>query len=390
MGSAIVPRGFCYGDIPLRIVFFCFTWLLSFGALAAPGDVATLDRSTWPEQLGSPTLFDVASRAEILMFARVLLASESMDEAGLAQRLGLRTVNVDAINSLRQRLWQRLLTNYNFAQQSCDQDASFCFLVEDMATLREQAAKFQVSDDSYYIKWAEPSRLFHAQYLDEQLRKAALFPQTSSEVDRFGDFERNGDAMHDRLFLLTFDSAANAAPDNTDWVADYLRKSNMNGTFFALGKDIQARLAGRPETSLQATYSQQCIGVQGWEFRSHSHWQDWQDSVRRSADLVKNKLPENYVPLFRPPDGQRRSDAAGFFEAQGLRVALWDIDAQDGAGKLKASQSAQRVLTLMLLWRHGVINFNVKQDGVKTALPWLITQTAPSGIGWEDCQDGFR
>ena len=88
----------------MRIVFFCFTWLLSFGALAAPGDVATLDRSTWPEQLGNPTLFDVASRAEILMFARVLLASESMDETGLAQRLGLRTVNVDSINSLRQRL----------------------------------------------------------------------------------------------------------------------------------------------------------------------------------------------------------------------------------------------------------------------------------------------
>jgi hypothetical protein len=48
------------------------------------------------------------------------------------------------------------------------------------------------------------------------------------------------------------------------------------------------------------------------------------------------------------------------------------------------------VLTLMLLWRHGVINFNVKQDGVKTAMPWLITQTAQSGIGWEDCQNGFR
>jgi hypothetical protein len=192
--------------------------------MAAPGDVATLDRSTWPEQLGSPTLFDVASRAEILMFARVLLASEALDEPALAQRLGLRTINLASINHVRQRLWLRLLSNYNFAQQSCDQDASFCFLVEDMPTLREQAAKFEVSEDSYYIKWAEPSRLFHAQYLDEQLRKAALFPQTSSEVDRFGDFERNGDEMHDRLFLLTFDSAANAMPDNTDWVTEYLRK----------------------------------------------------------------------------------------------------------------------------------------------------------------------
>ena len=374
----------------MRIVFLALACLLSLGATAAPGEVATLDRSTWPEQLGNPTLFDVASRAEILMFARVLLASESMDDASLTQRLGLRTINSDAVHQLRERLWQRLLTNYDFAQQSCDQDASFCFLVEDMATLREQAAKFQVSDDSYYIKWAEPSRLFHAQYLDELLRKAALFPQTPSEVDRFGDYERNGEHMHDRLFLLTFDSAANAIPDNTAWVTDYLRKANISGTFFVLGKDIQARLAERSVSSLQSTYSQQCIGVQGWEFRSHSYWQDWQDSVRRSADLVKSKLPENYVPLFRPPDGQRRADAAAFFKAQGLQVALWDIDAQDGAGKLKGNQAAQRVLTLMLLWRHGVINFNVKQDGVKTALPWLITQTAPSGIGWDDCQDGFR
>lgn len=374
----------------MRIVFLLSVWLLSVGAMAAPGDVATLDRSTWPEQINNPTLFDVASRAEILMFARVLLASESLDEAGLTRRLGLRTINLDAINRVREHMWQRLLANYNFAQQSCDQDASFCFLVEDRDTLRQQAAKFQVGDDSYYIKWAEPSRLFHAQYLDEQLRKAALFPQTSSEVDRFGDYERNGDEMHDRLFLLTFDSAANATPDNTAWVSDYLRKWNMSGTFFVLGKDIQARLTESSVASLQATYSKQCIGVQGWEFRSHSHWQDWQDSVRRSVDLVKNKLPENYVPLFRPPDGQRRSDAEAFFRSQGLQVALWDIDAQDGAGKLKGNQSAQRVLTLMLLWRHGVINFNVKQDAVKTAMPWLVAQTAPSGIGWEDCQDAFR
>ncbi|CAI8878461.1 Peptidoglycan/xylan/chitin deacetylase (PgdA/CDA1 family) [Pseudomonas sp. IT-P2] len=374
----------------MRIVLFFTAWLLSVGAVAAPGDIATLDRSTWPEKLDNPTLFDVASRAEILMFARGLLGTEALDEAALAQRLGLRTVNLDAINSLRERLWQRLLANYNFAQQSCDQDASFCFLVEDLPTLREQAAKFVVSDESYYTKWAEPSRIFHLQYLDELMRKAALSPQASSEIDHFGDYERNGDDMHDRLFLLTFDSAANLQPDNTDWLAEYLRKSNLSGTFFMLGKDVQARLADRSVSSLQAAFSQQCVGVQGWEFRSHSHWQDWQDSVRRSADLVRNKLPENYVPLFRPPEGQRRSDARSFFNSQGLQVALWDIDAQDGAGKLKGAPSAQRVLTLMLLWRHGVINFNMKQDAVKTALPWLITQTAQSGIGWEDCQDAFR
>lgn len=194
---------------------FLSIWLLSFGALAAPSDVATLDRSTWPEQLSNPTLFDVASRAEILTFARALLVSEAWDEDSLKQRLGLRIINMASIDAVRQRLWQQLLANYNFAQQSCDQDASFCFLVEDMDTLREQAGKFQLGDDSYYARWAEPSRAFHEQYLDELLRKAALFPQTTSEIERFGDYERNGDELNDRLFLLTFDSAANLAPDNT-------------------------------------------------------------------------------------------------------------------------------------------------------------------------------
>jgi peptidoglycan/xylan/chitin deacetylase (PgdA/CDA1 family) len=374
----------------LRIAFLFSAWLFSLGTMAAPNDVATLDRSTWPEQLTSPTLFDVASRAEILTFARALLASEALDEAALKQRLGLRMINLESINRVRQRMWQRLLANYNFAQQSCDQDASFCYLVEDLETLREQAGKFQVAADSYYIRWAEPSRSFHERYLDEQLHKAALFAQTSSEIDRFGDYERNGDELNDRLYLLTFDSAAAASPDNTPWLTEYLRKSNMSGTFFVLGSDIQARLAQRSVADLQTLYSRQCVGVQGWEYRSHSHWQDWQYSIERSAELVKGKLPENYVPLFRPPYGQRRADGEGFFKARGLQVVLWDIDPQDAGGKLKAQESGQRVLTLMLLWRRGVINFNVKQDAVTTAMPWLVTQTAQSGIGWEDCQDAFR
>ncbi|SEM31846.1 hypothetical protein SAMN04487857_101114 [Pseudomonas sp. ok272] len=374
----------------MRIALLMATWLLSASAMAAPTEPATLDRSTWPEKLTSPTLFDVASRAEILTFARELLASESLDESALKQRLGLRMINLDAINALRERMWQRLLANYNFAQQSCDQDASFCFLVEDMPSLREQAGKFELGEASYYTRWVEPSRQFHQRYLDEQLRKAALLPQTSSEVELFGDYERNGDQLNDRLFVLSFDSGANLAPDNTAWLTDYLRKANLSGTFFVLGSDIQNRLSQHAVADLQGVYSRQCIGVQGWEFRSHSHWQAWQYSVTRSVDLVKNKLPENFVPLFRPPNGQRRADAGGFFKAQGLQVALWDIDPLDSNRQLTGTQSAQRVLTLMLLWRHGVINFNAKQDAVKTALPWLLTQTAQSGIGWEDCQDAFR
>jgi len=382
--------GFCNGDVPLRIALLFGAWLFSAGVLAAPNEPATLDRSTWPEQLTSPTLFDVASRAEILAFSRALLDSEGLDEPALKQRLGLRMINLEAINALRERMWVRLLANYGFAEQSCDQDASFCFLVEDRETLRQQAAKFELGPDSFYTRWAEPSREFHQHYLDEQLRKAALLPQTSSEVELFGDYERNGEPLHDRLFVLSFDSGANRVPDHTAWLTEYLRKANLSGLFFVLGSDIQGRLAQQSVAQLQRLYAGQCVGVQGWQFRSHSHWQDWQYSVTRSIELVKNRLPENFVPLFRPPNGQRRADGAGFFQAQGLQVALWDIDPADSTRQLTGEQSAQRVLTLMLLWRHGVINFNTRQDGVKTALPWLLARTAQSGIGWEECRQAFR
>lgn len=374
----------------MRIALLLSACLFSLATQAAPQDVASLDRATWPEQLTSPALFDVASRAEILMFAHALLTTETLDEPALKQRLGLKIINQTAIAELRRHLWKRLLENYNFAQQSCEQDASFCYLVENLEDLREQAGKFDVSDNSFYIGWAGPSRVFHERYLDELLRKAALFPQISSEVARFGEHERNGDELNDRMFLLTFDSGPTASGGRTDWLTDYLRKQKMNAIFFVLGNSLQARVEKHPATDVQALYQAQCVGIQGWQYRSHSHWVDWQSSITRSASLTQNLLPENYLPLFRPPYGQRRADSQGFFQSQGLQVALWDIDSQDEPGLLKAEESANRVLTLMLLWRRGVILFHDTQGTAQVALPWLLHATAQSGLGWQDCRQAFR
>ncbi|NWB46862.1 polysaccharide deacetylase family protein [Pseudomonas gingeri] len=374
----------------MRIVLFFSALLACFAAVAAPNDPATLDRSTWPEQLSSPALFDVASRAEILMFAHLLLVSELLDEPALKKRLGLKQINMTAIDTVRQRMWQRLLTSYNAAQQSCDEDASFCFYVEDMDSLQKAAGKFRVADDSFYVRWADPARTFNERYLDEQLRLAALLPQTSSEIQLMGDHERNGEGFNDRLFLLTFEGGPTMAQGNTDELADYLRKQKMSGLFFVIGNALQARLDKTSMPAVRELYRQQCVGVEGWQYRSHSQWQDWEDSILRSISLVQSALPDNYAALFRPPYGQRRADGAAFFKAQHLQVALWDIDSADATGKLSAEQSAQRVMTLMLLWRRGVIVFHDTQDKARTALPWLLKQTAESGIGWQGCKEAFR
>lgn len=363
--------------LPLALLFLCLN------AAAAEPPAALLDRASWPEALTSPELFDVASRAEVLGFARELADSELLSEDALAQRLDLRQINMEAVNALRQRLWQRLWDNFDKAQQSCEQDASFCYAIDDLPALRREAATFQVASDSFYAKWLVPGKQFNTDYLNELLHMAALFPQISSEVTRFNDQERNGEDFKDRVFLLTFDGGPSLAPGTTDWMTDYLRKQKMSATFFVLGNSVELRRDRQPDEDLQALYAEQCVGVQGWQYRSHSQWNDWKDSIQRSVALVQGQLPASFVPLFRPPYGQRRADSGSFFAAQQLRVALWDIDSEDG--QLSAVQSADRVITLMLLWRRGVIAFHDVQDRAKVAVPMILQQTAQSGIAWEEC-----
>ena len=372
------------GRMPIvRIAFAMLAGLLSLGAQAAPADFVSFDRKLWPEQVDSPALFDVASRAEILSFGRVLHESEMLDEHALTQRLGLRQVNLAVVRAVRARMWQRLWSSYQQAQRSCEQDASFCYPVESMADLRTQAATFAADVGTFYSGWVEPSHKFHSRYLDEQLRKAALFPQTTSEVEKLSSRERSGEELNDRMFLLTFVGGPTPAGGSSDALAEFLRRQKLDGIFFVLGNRLQQRRDAGPVARL---YAGQCVGIQGWEYRSHAQWQGWEDSLRRSQARVQADLPEQYVPLFRPPYGQRRSDGEGFMASQHLRVSLWDIDAQDD-GPLTAEASAQRVLTLMLLWRKGVIQFHDSLPKAQPALEWLLQSTAQSGIGWEGCRE---
>ncbi|MBC8877551.1 MULTISPECIES: polysaccharide deacetylase family protein [Pseudomonas] len=371
----------------MRIVLAVCAGLFWLQAQAAAPVIATIDRSVWPERLETPGLFDVASRAEILAFAHELYLSEKLDEEGLKQRLGLRFVNVPSLNVVRHRLWLRLLENYQNAQKSCEQDANFCVLVEDMDQLRQRAEEYQVSNDSFYANWARPSAAFHQRYLNELLFMAALFPQTSSEIERYNSDEMSGDEMPDRTFMLNFESGPSPADGGTDWLADFMRQQKMTATFFVLGKSLQERLDSTSVAGLQALYRQQCVGIQGWEYRSHSQWLDWQNSVQRSAALVQQVLPDNFVPLFRPPYGHRRADSGDFFRTEHLRVSLWNIDAEDDTGRLSAEQVGDRVLTLMLLWRKGTVVFHDVANKAQSALPLLLANTAQSELIWDDCRN---
>ena len=355
-------------------------------AFAAP-PVATLERSHWPERIDSPVLFDVASRAHILLFARSLLASESQDEAQLTARLGLRQINLLAVNELRRRLWQRLWRNFDQAQQSCEQDASFCYAIDSESDLRAQAADLGIDPESFYSGFAVPGQVFSEAYLNELLRRAAVSPQTTSEVQLLSEQEFDGDGFPDRVFLLTFDNGPSPVHGTTDALTDYLRAQSLSATFFVPGQSLQARADKTSVAQLQALYAGQCVAALGWQYVSHAQWDKWQDSVLRSMALLQTDLPDSYVAWFRPPYGQRRSDSGSFFAGAGLKVALWNIDSMDDDSRLTALQAGERVVSLMLLWRRGIVVFHDNLAKAQTAVPWVLTEMAQTGVAWQTCAD---
>ncbi|GEM_PF-5354067 len=106
----------------------------------------------------------------------------------------------------------------------------------------------------------------------------------------------------------------------------------------------------------------------------------------KTTALVHDNLQAMYAPLFRPPYSQRKADSASVFGEKNLKVALWNIDSQDWNNSVSADEASQRVLTLMLLWRHGVILFHDIHSKAQSAVPYRLSQFKDSGMEWMPCR----
>ena len=253
---------------------------------AGPAEIASADRALWPQPIDSPAAFGRASRAEILGFAHELALAEPLDDAALAQRLRLKQVDRASLDKIRARWWQRLADNYRLAARACAPREPFCAPAADAAALRKLAAGFDAAPTPAFAAWRSDAARFHRIYLDEQLRLAALFPRTSSEIDTYSAQEVDGSELPDRQFLLTFDDGPTAPGGSTDALLRTLREHKLNATFFVLGERLQPRLAAEAPAK---TYAGMCVASHGWQHQSHSRWPQWQDSVIRSDALVRSE-----------------------------------------------------------------------------------------------------
>jgi peptidoglycan/xylan/chitin deacetylase (PgdA/CDA1 family) len=352
---------------------------------AGPSEVAAGDRAFWPQSIQSTESFDLASRAELLAFGKALADSEQLDDQTLQQKLQAKSFDHDSVQRIRATYWQRLTANYLQAAAHCDSKQLFCAPVQNEADFKRAAAAFTTPPNATYRAWFDQASSFHRIYLYELLRLAALFPRITSDVMTFSDQEIDGSKLGDRQFLLSFDDGPTRAGGSTDKMLEILHGQHLNATFFTLGEPLQARLQQTSPAAVAATYQGMCVGAHGWEHHSHQFWPEWQDSVKRTITLIHDNMPDSYAPLFRPPYGQRLPDSGAFFAQQGLHVALWNIDSQDWNAKVDADEVKQRVLSLMLLWRHGIILFHDIHTKAQVALPWLQDQLHGSNVQWLDC-----
>lgn len=353
---------------------------------AGPASIARAERTLWPDGVATVADYNRASRAEALVFVNALNELADRDDATLKTSLGIKSVDRGSVERLRERVLRRLFENYRIARQSCVPEEAFCAPVDSTAALVELGGQLAEQLPARYRPWFAGADAFHRRYAAELLRLAALFSKVSSEIDSFGAHERNGQELADGHFLWTFDDGPTAAGGTTDALLPVLAQEGMHGMFFVLGERLQKRLQKDGAPAVQTLYDGQCVALHGWSHESHQKSPRWQASILDTQKLAQDALGTAYRPHFRPPYGQRRADSGAFFVENRLSVALWNIDSQDWNGGLDARQAGERVLTLMLLWRRGVILFHDSHGKAATAIPWVVAQTRGAGLAWEDCR----
>lgn len=345
---------------------------------AAP--VAWTDRAGWPQPVSTVKDFDRASRAEVLVFVEALSALP-IDVRGtfLAHEVGLKHGDLGALEAWKKSRKALLLENFRRGLSSCSADDLLCpsKAPESFEALATVATPMLESLPAEYATWRTGARQFHTTHLRELARLAMLSSKVPSEIARLDDSEVTGESFGDREFLLTFDDGPTGVAGETDALLPVLKSLDQHAVFFVVGDAMHARKPAK------ALYDGQCVGSHGSSHASHVTSQ----KVAAQLDAWNSELASSMGPVrwFRPPYGQRTLAQTQALSKQGIGVMLWNIDSQDWQAPKEPSLVEGRVLTLMLLWRRGVVLFHDVHPVARKTVPAVVSALS-SSVTWSDCR----
>lgn len=327
---------------------------------AGPKKVAYFDRGLWPEAVVDDQSFDRASRFEIYHFSNALGAIDLSSEKAITEFTGVKNPNLASVKEWEKIVTQRLLAAYLSSCVLNERAQLGCGSADSLSDLHGNMSVAYENFDAKYNVWKTASMSFHMRYLYEQVRLAALFPRVSSEILTFNDKEMTGFELKDREFLLTFDDGPSRNL-TTEKIIEVLNDLNIKALFFVLGERLKNH---KRDGDLRDVYAGHCIASHGYIHKAHPKLDTWKSSIDKTNSLIVGLF--NVKPKgiwFRPPYGQRSAEMLTYlYGSSKNRNMLWNIDSQDWNRKITSEYMASRVMTLMLLWRKGVVLFHDLYD----------------------------
>jgi peptidoglycan-N-acetylglucosamine deacetylase len=372
-----------------KAVLICVALSMSMAALAdGPAVIAKADQHLWPEAINTADGFDKASRASLLIYISALHDMQKLSDAEMLALFKIKSINRLSVEKWLKKERALSLENYRLSVKNCASIDWTCLSgVVTYEALLKKTDKDKLHTPENLLAWQENLKKFSRSYLAEQLRLAALFPRITSEIDTFNNHEWTGDSLPDRRFYLSFDDGPTGANGNTDNTLKMLDEQKKTAVFFVLGENLQNRIHASSSVKVSSLYQGQCIASHGWQHQSHAKWEQWQSSIQRTQTLLKTTFAsDDVLPLFRPPYGQRKADSGNFFHAQSLNVALWNLDSQDWNQQVNLNDITNRMLTLMLIKRHGILLFHDVHPKAQAALPIMFGALGNS-VEWGSCRE---
>jgi len=176
-----------------------------------------------------------------------------------------------------------------------------------------------------------------------------------------------------KVVALTFDDGYN--PANTLRILDILRSAKVNATFFPTGRAVQLFPAVWRE-----------VAAAGFPIADHTYdhhhlaglcYATQVLELTHQADVVRDALGHDPMPLMRPPFGSRdRNTALAAAAAGDDAVVLWDVDTRDWSG-LSPWSIAKRALAG---GRGSIVLMHTMYAPTALALPRIIANYRARGF----------
>ncbi len=364
-------------------VFFIFSFVLG----NAQVKVAKIDRSLWPENLNSEDNFDYASKMEILVYAKCFIEIQGLNNVEeIKAKYNIKSANISSFETWKKKQTELILQNLHSIKSKTALEKSIginnnCSWQDITRTVSILDAQMPDNLKSWYANAVD----FNRQYANELARLAFLFPKTTSEALTFSSTEITGNEYADKQFLLTFDDGPTPANGTSDKLSATLKNLNLNGMFFVLGESLQNRINASSAEKVAQLYAGNKLESHGKIHKSHQYLETWKESIDYTFNAIESVKPlGNKRKYFRPPYGQRTEKVIEYLNSINTSVMLWNIDSQDWNSKISAPEVSDRVITLMLLWRKGIILFHDVHPKASEALPTIVKSLSNSGVSFMD------